>query len=77
MEAGVGNGVADPVVSLAISEDSKIFKYERNRKIGKIGKYGHRTIWRKNRRVPRYATLRFRLSDPVKPVILGLWADLI
>ena len=70
MEPGVGNStVPNPVISLAISEDSYIFDYERTRYIGKVGKYGQRTIWRKNGRVPRYATLKFRLSDPVKPII--------
>ena len=77
MEAGVGNGVADPAVSLAISEDAKIFQYERNRKIGKIGKYGQRTIWRKNGRFTRFGVLQFRLSDAVKPVVIKLEVDVI
>ncbi len=73
MEPGVGdNTVEDPVVSMAISEDGFIFQYERTRRIGKVGRYGQRAIWRKNGRVPRYATLRFRFSDPVKFVVAKL-----
>ena len=77
MESGVGNGVEDPQVSLAISEDAKTFDYERNRNVGKIGRYKDRIVWRKNGRVPRYSCWRFRLSDPVKPVVIKLEADLI
>lgn len=78
MEAGVGNSASpDPVIGMAISEDAKIFQYERVRKIGKVGKYGQRTIWRKNGRIPRFGVLQFRLSDPVKPVVIKLEVDLI
>jgi hypothetical protein len=78
MEAGIGNDtVTDPMVSLAISRDNKIFNYERNRRIGKKGAYEQRTIWRRNGRIPRFATMRFRLSDPVKPVVIKLEADII
>lgn len=77
MEAGVGNSdVEDPKISLSISEDNKIFQYERTRRIGKTGKYGQRTIWRKNGRVPKFATFRWRLSDPIKPVVIGLAAGI-
>lgn len=76
MEAGVGNGVPEPMVSMAISEDLKTFKYERSRKIGAIGRYGQRTIWRKLGRVPRFCIFKFRISDPIKPVVLKLEADI-
>jgi hypothetical protein len=73
MEAGVGNTLApDPKVSLAISKDSKLFNYERTRRIGRIGKYEQRTIWRKNGRVSRMAIMKFRISDPIKPVVIKL-----
>lgn len=77
MEAGIGNGTAEPLVSMAISEDGKIFQYERSRKIGRIGEYGRRTIWYKNGRMPRLAVFKFRLSDPIKPVFIRLDMDLI
>jgi len=77
MEAGVGNGIFNPAVSMAISEDSKRFDYERTRRIGKVGRFKHRAIWRKNGRIPRFAVLKFRLSDPVKPVVIKLEADIV
>jgi len=77
MESGVGNGVPEPLVSMAISEDLKTFQYERSRKIGAIGKYGQRTIWRKLGRVPRFAIFKFRISDPVKPAIIKLEMDVL
>jgi len=77
MEAGVGNGVADPKVSLAISRNAKTFDYERTRSIGPIGRYEARTIWYKNGRIPRFCYLNFRLSDPVKPVVIKLEADIV
>ena len=78
MEAGVGNvDIEDPKVSLAISKDAKLFNYERNRRIGKIGAYNQRTIWRRNGRYPRMCVLKFRLSDPVKPVVIKLEAEII
>lgn len=77
METGVGNGVVDPQVSMSISEDAKIFDYERNRPVGPIGKYNQRIIWRKNGRVPNMCVLQFRLSDPIKPVIIKLVVDVI
>lgn len=77
MEAGVGNGVEKPQVSLAISEDAKTWGYERNRAIGAIGRYGQRTIWRKNGRVPRFCVFRFRVSDPIKPVVIRLDIDVV
>ena len=78
MEAGVGNSdVEDPQVSMAISRDMKTFNYERSRGIGKIGKYAQRTIWRKNGRIPRYCILNFRISDPIKPVVIKLEAEIV
>jgi hypothetical protein len=78
MEAGIGNvDIEDPKVSLAISKDAKLFNYERNRRIGKIGAYNQRTIWRRNGRYPRMCVLKFRLSDPVKPVVIKLEAEII
>lgn len=77
MESGIGNGVVEPMVSMAISEDLKTFQYERNRKIGAIGKYGQRIIWRKLGRVPRFAIFKFRISDPIKPVVIKLEANIV
>jgi len=73
MESGVGNSDApDPVVTMAMSKDGKLFTYERSRRIGKVGQYNRRIVWRKNGRIPRFVYLRFRLSDAVKPVFIKL-----
>lgn len=78
MEAGVGNeAVPDPFIRMDRSLDGKTFKDERARRIGKIGEFGRRTIWRRNGRVARFEVLRFTLSDPVKPVIIQLTADIV
>lgn len=70
MESGVGNSDRpDPMVSMDISTNAKTFKYERNRSVGKIGEYEARQIWYKNGRYPRFVIWRFKMSDPVKPVI--------
>ena len=76
MESGVGNGVAEPLVSMSVSEDLKTFQYERSRRIGAIGKYTQRTIWRKLGRFPRFAIFKFRISDPIKPVVMKLEIDI-
>jgi hypothetical protein len=77
MEAGVGNDAAnDPVVLMDRSLDGKTYKFARSRRIGKRGDFGHRTIWRRNGRAKRFETFRFTLSDPVKPVIIQLTADI-
>jgi len=76
VESGVGNeDVEDPQISMSISKDGKKWNYERNRSIGKIGKTNQKLIWRKNGWCSRFAVLLFRLSDPVKPVIIKLEAE--
>jgi len=76
MESGVGSPmVKDPKISLSLSKDGKKFNYERNRSIGKVGKTEQRIVWRRNGRFSRFTVLKFRLSDPVKPVIIKLEAE--
>lgn len=79
MEAGVGNEDSpDPVVQLEISRDGgKTWSDPKIRRIGKIGEYGRRTIWRRLGRMPRFAVFRFTLTAPVKPVIIQLMADIV
>jgi len=76
IESGVGNaGRPDPKISMDYSDDGgKTFEYERIRSMGKIGEYNKRAIWRKNGRFSRFRILRFKMSDPVKPVIINLVA---
>jgi len=71
VESGVGNSnEPDPVISMDISDDGKTFTYERTRSMGKVGEYNRRAVWYKNGRAPRFRILRFKMSDPVKPVII-------
>lgn len=76
-ESGVGNSeVIDPVIVMDISTNGgKTFKDGRARKLGKIGEYSRRAIWRRNGRAARFIVMRFTLSDAVKPVIIQLTAD--
>lgn len=78
MEGGVGNSDrSDPKVSMEISDDGgRTFTYERQRSIGKVGQYKKRAIWYKNGRFERFRVLRFKFSDPVKPVIIKLEAKI-
>jgi Phage stabilisation protein len=78
MEAGVGNDeVANPVIRMDRSLDGKRWKDDRTRMIGKKGEYTRRTIWRRNGRAARFEIFRFTLTDPVKPVIIKLTADMV
>ena len=78
IESGVGNDArTDPLISMDFSDDGgKSFSFERSRSMGKIGEYNRRAIWRKNGRFPRFRVIRFHMSDPVKPVIINLIAEI-
>jgi hypothetical protein len=78
VESGVGNtDSVDPVIAMDRSSDGKTWSDQRLRKIGKVGEYNRRAIWRRNGRASRFEVFRFTLSDPVKPVIIQLTADII
>jgi hypothetical protein len=71
IESGVGNSDRpDPKISMDVSRDGKTFTYERSRSMGKVGEYNRRAVWYKNGRFPRFAVFRFKMSDPVRPVII-------
>lgn len=78
VESGVGNAARkDPVITMDFSDDGgDTFTYQRARKIGKIGETNKRLVWYKNGRFSRFRILRFRLSDPVKAVIIRLDANI-
>jgi len=76
-ESGVGDLVTvDPQVRMTSSPDGKSFGDELLRSIGKIGQFERRAIWRKLGRFPRFAVLKFIMSDPVKPVFIKLEASI-
>jgi hypothetical protein len=78
METGVGNAtVPNPKMRLSWSDDGgRTYNNERTRSIGKVGKYDHRAIWRRNGRFPRSRILKFEYSEKAKTTFLKLEADI-
>ena len=78
IESGVGNEDApDPQITLERSKDGKTWSGGISRSMGQVGDYTRRAIWRRNGRAARFEIFRFTLSDPVKPVIIQLTAEVI
>ena len=78
VESGVGNEAApNPQMRMAYSHDGKTYTDDKSRPLGKVGEFSRRAIWRRIGRVPRFVVLRFTLSDPVKPVIIQLTANIL
>ena len=71
-EKGVGNSDAtDPQVWLSWSDNGgHTWSNEYARKIGKIGEYDARAVWRQLGSA-RERSYRVRITDPVKPVLIG------
>ncbi len=66
-QAGVGltNGL-DPMVRLDFSDDGgHTFSSESKRSIGKIGKYGQRSVWQRQGEFPVARSIRLTMTDPV------------
>jgi len=79
LEAGVGEGSGqgkDPSVSMDFSDNGKVFGNDRIRKIGKVGKFGQQTEWRRNPRVSVFRVIRFTITDPIKVIIRKLQVTL-
>lgn len=75
MEAGIGTTTgqgSNPKVSMDSSFDGKTFGNNRVREIGKIGEFGRQTEWRRNGRSAVFRVNRFRITDPIKPIIRKL-----
>jgi len=77
-EAGVGLTVgqgSNPVAMMEFSDDSgNTFKGPFKREIGKIGEYGHETIWHRQGRFPNARTIRFSVTDPVNANLIRIAA---
>lgn len=78
-ESGVGNSAStDPQITRSYSDDGgSVFGNETSRALGKIGERNKRQIWRREGQFSRFRVFRFSMSDPVKPVIIKLEADLV
>tara|TARA_E500000331_G_C17212602_1_gene694429 strand:+ start:146 stop:1567 length:1422 start_codon:yes stop_codon:yes gene_type:complete len=77
VESGVGNpNSVDPLLGMSRSKNGKIWTSARYRKMGKVGEYDKRLIWRRNGRASRFELFKFTMSDPVKPVLIQLTAEI-
>ncbi|HHZ69578.1 MAG TPA: hypothetical protein EYN54_04695 [Methylococcaceae bacterium] len=67
-EAGVGlTGKDSPMIAMEYSNDgARTFKYKTARDIGKIGEYGHRSVWKRQGSFPVSRIIRLTVTDPVK-----------
>ena len=78
MEAGVGDATTiAPKIRMKASRDAKTFTGERSRDVGAQGKFSKRTVFRRNGRFKQYALFRFLFSEPVKPVVISVDAEII
>ena len=69
---------ADPYIVRSYSDDGGItFGNETSRALGKQGERNKRQIWRREGQLKRYRVYKFTHSEPVKPVVIKLSADLI
>lgn len=61
----LGQG-SDPIVRMSFSDDGgRTFSSEFSRSLGKIGEYEHRSIWRRQGRIPVSRMIRLTITDPV------------
>ena len=79
-ESGVGLTVgqgSNPVAIMDFSDDGgRTFSTEFKRFIGKIGEYGHQTVWNRQGRFPNARTIRFTVTDPVRANLIRIAATL-
>ena len=77
-EAGTGltfGQGSNPVVIMDFSDDGgRTFSNEFKRFMGKIGEYGHETVWNRQGRFPNARTIRFTVTDPVKANLIRIAA---
>ena len=57
-----------------VSFEGRTFSNEFSRSIGKIGEFGHETIWRRQGRIPKFRTIRFTITDPVNANLIKISA---
>ena len=78
VESGMGNiNVVDPMITMERSRDGKTWSDPRARSMGKMGDYNHRCVWRRNGSVNRFEMFRFTVTDPVKPIIIQMTAEML
>lgn len=78
MEAGVGDAsVTDPLVRMKTSRNGQTFTGETSRSIGAVGEYNKRSVWYRLGLYRQYGLFRFLFSEPVKPVVIRVDAELV
>ena len=79
VESGVGDLITErPLIRMSRSTDGgRTFTDERSRCLGAQGEYTRRAIWRRLGRAARFEVFRFVMTDPVKPAIIELRADIL
>lgn len=73
-QPGVGTLTLDPAITCEMSKDGLTWSTRRIRKLGKVGKWLKRVLfgqWGQARQM----AFRFRITDPVKRAILGVYAE--
>lgn len=76
-QAGVGLTVgqgSNPIVRMDFSDDNRTFSSEFSRSIGKIGEFGHETVWRRQGRIPKFRTIRFTVTGPINANLIKISA---
>jgi hypothetical protein len=77
-EAGVGLTTgqgSNPIVRMDFSDDGgKNFSPEFSRSIGRIGEYGHETVWHRQGGIPNFRMVRFTITDPIKANLIRIAA---
>ena len=77
VESGTGDATTtDPQMTMYLSADGKTWSDGRTRSTGAEGEYEKRVIWRRNGRFPRFVVLRFDMTDPVRFVVMQMFADI-
>lgn len=72
------NSSSNPQITRSYSDDGGFtFGNSTSRSLGKQGERNKRQIWRRDGQLKRYRVYRFAMSEPVKPVIIKLEADLV
>jgi hypothetical protein len=74
VEPGVGGLVQQPIMIMERTEDGKTWKARRERSMGRAGNYLRRVLFGRQG-ASRGAAFRIRITDPIKRVLLAIFAD--
>lgn len=75
VEAGVGGMVQNPIMTMERTEDGQTWSGYRERSLGKAGNFLKRLLFGRQGQ-SRGQAFRLRISDPVKRVVMAIFADI-